>query len=130
MAEEHNITNYQPLRKCISNDDNKLVIYGADNFFQFPRRDCSVSSKCDLALAAACSDDLVVLRTTLDHDYNDWLRSCDLGSSHVAEYKAASTYTSPSGLIIEDPGPVDYQRGGEETCIYSMVQWRFGGKDS
>jgi len=110
MAEQHNMTNSQPLRKCISDDDNELVIYGADNFSQFPRRNGSVGSKCDRALAAACLDDLVVLRNTLDHDYNDWLRSCDLGSSHVVEYKAASTYTSLSelrawkALIIEDPG--------------------------
>ena len=100
------MTNYQPLRKCISDDDHELVIFGADNFSQFPRRNGSVNSKCDRALAAACSDDLVVLRTTLDHDYYDWLRSCDLGTSHVVEYKAASTDTSLSELIIEDPDPV------------------------
>ena len=100
------MTSYQPLRKCISDDDNELVIFGADNFSQFPRRNGSVSSKCDQALAAACLDDLVVLRTTLDHDYYDWLRSCDLGSSHIVEYKAVSTDASLSELIIEDPGPV------------------------
>jgi hypothetical protein len=98
--------NSLPLRKCISDDDSELVIYGADSFSQFPRRNGSVSSKCDRVLAAACSDDLVVLRTTLDHDYYDWLRSCDLGSDHVVEYKAASTATSLSELIIEDPAPV------------------------
>ncbi len=100
------MTNYPPLRKCISDDDSELVIYGADNFSQFPRRNGSVSSKCDRALAAACSDDLVVLRTTLDHDYYDWLRSCDLGSGHVVKYKAASNDASLSELIIDDPAPV------------------------
>ena len=48
----------------------------------------------------------MVLRTTLDHDYYDWLRSCDQGSGHVVEYKAASTDTNLSELIIEDPAPV------------------------
>jgi hypothetical protein len=100
------MTDFQPLRRCISDNDNELVIYGADNFSQFPRRNGSVSSKCDRALAAACSDDLVVLRTTLDHDYYDWLRSYGLGPSHVVEYKTSSTDTSLSELIIEDPSPV------------------------
>ena len=100
------MTNYQPLRKCISDDDNELVIFGADNFSQFPRRNGSVNLKCDRALAAACLDDLVLLHTTLDHDYYDWLRSCGLGPSHVVEYKAASTDKSLSELIIEDPRPV------------------------
>jgi hypothetical protein len=48
----------------------------------------------------------VLLRTTLDHDYYDWLRSCDLGTCHVVEYNAASNDTSLSELIIEEPGPV------------------------
>ena len=103
---QNNLTDYQPLRKCISDNDNELVIYGADNFSQFPRRKGSVSPKCDRALAAACPNDLVVFRTTLDHDYYDWLRSCDLGTCHVVEYNAASTGMSLSELIIEDPGPV------------------------
>ena len=100
------MTDSKPLRKCISDNDNELVIYGADSFSQFPRRDGSVHSKCDRALAAASSNDLVVLRTSLDHDYYDWLRSCGLGSSHVVEYKTLSTDTSLTELIIEDPGPV------------------------
>ena len=103
---KHNITDYKSLRKCISNNDNELVIYGADSFSQFPRRDGSVHSKCDRALAAASSNDLVVLRTSLDHDYYDWLRSCGLGSSHVVEYKTLSTDISLTELILEDPGPV------------------------
>ncbi len=102
----HNMTNFPPLRKCISNNDSELVIYGTDNFSQFPRREASIRSKCDRALAAACSDDLVVLRTTLDRDYHNWLRSCDLGSDHIVEYKSESTTVSLSELITEDPAPV------------------------
>jgi len=34
---------YLSLRKCISNNDNELIIYGADNFSQFSRRDASVN---------------------------------------------------------------------------------------
>ncbi len=100
------MTTYQPLRKCISDDNNELVIFGADNFSQFPQRNDSVHSKCDRALAAAGLDDLVVLRTTLDHEYYNWLRSCSLGSSQVIEYKASSPNKSLSELIIDDPGPV------------------------
>jgi len=102
----YNMTNSKSLRKCISDDDKELVIYGADSFSQFPRRNGSVHSKCDRALAAANPNDLVVLRTSLDHDYYDWLRSCGLGSSHVVEYKTLSTDTSLTELILEDPEPV------------------------
>ncbi len=100
------MTDHQPLRRCISDDDNELVIYGADNFSQFPQRNGSVRSKCDRALAAACSNDLVVLRTILDNDYYDWLRSFGLGPSHVVEYKSTSAHESLAELIIEDPNPV------------------------
>ncbi len=51
---------YHPLKKCISRCDKELLVYGADNFSQFPRRDGSVRSKCDRALPAASRDDLVV----------------------------------------------------------------------
>jgi len=100
------MTASKSLRKCISANNNELVIYGADSFSQFPRRGASVHSKCDRALAAACPDDLVILRTSLDHDYYDWLRSCGLGSIHVIEYNALSKDRSLTELIIEDPGPV------------------------
>lgn len=100
------MTDYKSLRKCISDNDDELVIYGADSFSQFPRRNGSVHSKCDRALAAARFDDLVVLRTSLDHDYYDWLRSCGLGTSHVVEYKTSATNMSLAELIIADPGPV------------------------
>ena len=79
---QNKMTEYQPLRHCISDNDNELVIYGADSFSQFPRRDGSVRSKCDRALAAAGENDLVILRTTLDRDYHDWLLSCGLGTRH------------------------------------------------
>ena len=100
------MTDYRSLRKCISDNDNELVIYGSDTFSQFPKRNSLISLKCDRALAAASSDDLVLLRTTLDHDYYDWLRSCGLGPNHVVEFKTSSTGKSLSELIIEDPGPV------------------------
>ncbi len=104
--QQNTMTGYKPLRKCISDNANELVIYGADSFSQFPRRNGSVSSKCDRALAAAGPEDLVVLRTTLDHAYHEWLRSCGLGTSHIVEYKAMAAEMSLSELIIADPGPV------------------------
>ncbi|SES85504.1 Carbamoylphosphate synthase large subunit [Methanococcoides vulcani] len=97
---------YQSLRKCISNNDNELIIYGADNFSQFPRRDASVNSKCDRALPVARRDDLVVLRGKLDHEYHKWLRSHGLGSDHVVEYNAHSREMTLSELIVNDPEPV------------------------
>ena len=100
------MTDQRPFRTCISEDKKELVIYGADSFSQFPRRNASVRSKCDRALAAASFDDLVLLRTTLDRDYYDWLRLCDLGPNHIVEYNATSAEQSLSELIIEDPDPV------------------------
>ncbi|MCK5312192.1 MAG: hypothetical protein KAJ62_08780 [Desulfobacteraceae bacterium] len=63
-------------RQCIQKNNNELLIFGAGNFSQFPRRDASVRSKCDRALAIACKEDLVVLRTSLglDHEYQDRLQ--------------------------------------------------------
>lgn len=100
------MASYRPLRECISDNADELVIYGADSFSQFPRRDGSVRSKCDRALAAADGEDLVILRTTLDRDYHAWLRGCGLGSGHIVEYDTASAGISLSELIIADPGPV------------------------
>ena len=97
---------YLPFRKCISNNDKELIIYGADNFSQFPRRDASVSSKCDRTLPAACRDDLVVLRGKLDHEYHNWLRSHGLGPDHVVEYKAQSREMTLSELIVNNPEPI------------------------
>jgi len=97
---------YQSLRKSISNNDNELIIYGADNFSQFSRRDASVNSKCDIALPVARGDELVVLRGKLDQEYHKWLRSHGLGSDHVVEYNAQSRDMSLSELIINDPEPV------------------------
>ena len=56
------MANNKTFRECISNNDNELIIYAADNFSQFPQRDLSVTSKCDRTLPAAISTDLVVLR--------------------------------------------------------------------
>ncbi len=100
------MTTCQPLRKCISSSADELIIYGADNFAQFPRRDASIQSKCDRALPAACQDDLVVLRGKLDREYHSWLRSHGLGSDYVVEYKALSRELSLSELIINDPEPI------------------------
>ena len=100
------IPGYQPLRKCISSNDKELIIYGADNFSQFPRRNASVSSKCDRTLPAARRDDLVVLRGKLDHEYHNWLRSHGLGPDHVVEYKAQSREMTLSELIINNPEPI------------------------
>lgn len=94
------------LRQCIQHDKNELLIFGADNFAQFPRRDASVSSKCDRALAIACNDDLVVLRTQLEPEYQAWLRSHGLGSDNVVEYKASSKKMTLSELIVDNPEPI------------------------
>jgi hypothetical protein len=98
---------YQALRKCISNNDSELIIYGADSFSQFPRRDASVHSKCDRALPIARHDDLVVLRGDLDQEYHKWLRSHGLGSDNIVEYKVHSPEMTLSELIINDPEPVN-----------------------
>ena len=72
------IHKYLTLRKCISSNDKELIIYGIDNFSQFPLRDASVSSKYDRALPVACRDDLVVLRGELDIEYHNCLHSQDI----------------------------------------------------
>ena len=64
---------YQPLKNCISSNNHELVIYWTDNFSQFPRRDASVSSKCDRALPAARRNNVVVLRGKLDLEHHNWL---------------------------------------------------------
>jgi hypothetical protein len=97
---------YLPLRKCISSNDKELIIYGADNFSQFPRRDASVSSKCDRALPVACRDDLVVLRGELDIEYRNWLHSHGLGPDNVVQYKALSRAMTLSELIVNNPEPI------------------------
>ncbi len=97
---------YQPLRKCISRNDKELIIYGTDNFSQFPRRDASVSSKCDRALPVTCRDDLVVLRGKLDIEYHNWLHSHGLGPDHVVQYEAQSREMTLSELIVNNPEPI------------------------
>ncbi len=97
---------YQSLRKCISNNDNELIIYGADRFSQFPRRDASVNSKCDRVLPVARPDDVIVLRSKLDSEYHKWLRSHGMGSEYIVEYNAHSEEMSLSELIVNDSEPV------------------------
>ncbi|NOQ25776.1 MAG: hypothetical protein GQ564_10485 [Bacteroidales bacterium] len=97
---------FKPFRDCISDNDNELVIYSADNFAQFPQRNSSVVSKSDRPLAAATSNDLVVLRGTLDHEYHNWLRSLGLGSDHIIEYGEDTTGMSLSELILINPDPI------------------------
>ncbi len=63
------MTSSSLLRQHISNNADELVIFGADNFAQFPRRDCSIQSKCERALAGASENDVVVLRGRLDNQY-------------------------------------------------------------
>ena len=97
---------YQPLRKCISSREKELIIWGADNFSQFPRRDTSISSRCDRTLPVACRDDLVVLRGKLDIAYHNWLHSHGLGSNYVVQYKAQSRKMTLSELILNNPEPI------------------------
>jgi len=85
---------------------NPLLIFGADNFSQFPRRDPSVSSKCGRALAIAKRDDIVVLRGNLSHDYQSWLLSHGLGSENVVEYGIQSSEMTLSELIVNNPVPI------------------------
>ena len=96
----------QSIRTTISDNKDELVIYAADNFAQFPRRDATATSKCDRALAAALADDLVVLRGELDQDYHRWLRPHDLGSDHVVAYNLPPMGETLSELIVANPQPV------------------------
>ncbi len=100
------MSDYKTFRDCISNNDSELIIYAADNFPQFPQRDSSVSSKCDRTLPAAMSNDLVVLRGTLDHEYHKWLRSLGLGSDLVVQYGEGAKGKTLSELIIHNPEPI------------------------
>ena len=97
---------YESPRKLISNDENEVVIYGADNFSQYPTRTAAVSSRCDRALASARSDDLVVLRGELNEGYHRWLRGLGLGTDHVVAYNQPASGMTLSELIVEDPEPV------------------------
>lgn len=94
------------LRQHISNNTDEVVIFGADNFAQFPRRDQSIQSKCERALAGASEDDVVVLRGRLDQEYYTWLRSHDLGPGNVVEYKESTRNLSLSECIVKHPEPI------------------------
>jgi len=119
----------QSLRKCISNNRDELIIYGADNFSQFPQRNATVASKSDRTLPVACSGDLVILRGKLDKAYHNWLQSLGLGSDYVVEYKAQSSDMSLSELIINDPAPIKeiIQKTGKKP-IY--VPWYSGQNET
>ena len=100
------MTDLHPIRATISDNKDELVVYAADNFSQFPRRDAAVTSKCDRALASARADDLVVLRGELDQDYHRWLRSHRLGSDHIIAYNKPLGGETLSELIVANPEPV------------------------
>jgi hypothetical protein len=100
------VTDLHPIRTTISDNKDELVVYAADNFSQFPRRDATAASKCDRALASARADDLVVLRGELDQDYHRWLRSHRLGSDHVVAYNMPPSGATLSELIVANPEPV------------------------
>ena len=100
------MTDLHSIRTSISSNKDDLVVYAADNFSQFPRRDATTASKCDRALAFASADDLVVLRGVLDQDYHHWLRSHQLGSDHVVAYNMPPSGKTLSELIVENPQPV------------------------
>ena len=123
------MTKDKSFRACISDNDEEIVIYAADNFPQFPQRDASVASKCDRTLAAANSNDLVILRGKLDTDYHKWLRSLGLGSDFVVEYGADRAGMTLSELIINSPDPIKkiIQETGRKP-VY--VPWFSGQKES
>jgi len=117
----------QLLRESISDNRDELIIFGADNFSQFPQRDATVVSKSDRSLPVARSGDLVVLHGKLDNEYHQWLLSHGLGSNYVVEYKAQSRDMTLSELIINDPEPIKevIQKTGRKP-IY--VPW-FSGRN-
>jgi hypothetical protein len=121
--------NYKAFRECISDNNNELIIYAADNFPQFPRRDSTVSSKCDRALPAATSNDLVVLRGILDHEYHTWLCSIGLGSDLVVEYGEDAMGMTLSELIVINPEPIkEIIRKTDRKPVY--VPWFSGNMET
>ena len=100
------MTELQSIRTTISDNKDELVVYAADNFAQFPRRDATAASKCDRALASARADDLVILRGELDQDYHLWLRSHGLGSDHIVAYNLPPIGETLSELIVANPQQV------------------------
>ncbi len=106
IHEKANIRFQKTFRSCIQKDDNDLLIWGTDNFSQFPRRDASISSKCDRGLAIAKREDIVVLRGHLDCEYQNWLHSHGLGSESVVEYGIPSREMTLSQLIVNNPEPI------------------------
>jgi len=96
----------KPFRSSIQQSDNELLIFGTDNFSQFPKRDGSILSRCNRALAVACEDDLVILRTGLDREYQNWLRANGLGTDHIVEYGIPSHGITLSEMIVKNPDPI------------------------
>ncbi len=120
---------YHPLKKCISRNEKELLVYGADNFSQFPRRDGSINSKCDRVLPAASRDDLVVLHGELDLEYHRWLQSHGLGPDHVVQYKARSKEMTLSELIVDNPEPIrEVIRKTGRNPVY--VPWFSGAREA
>jgi len=74
------MTGFQSIRTTISDNKDELVVYTADNFPQFPRRDAAVTSKSDRALASAHADDLVVLHGELDQGLSSLAARPQLGN--------------------------------------------------
>ncbi|MBI9090252.1 MAG: hypothetical protein JEZ12_13630 [Desulfobacterium sp.] len=93
-------------RECISDDDNECLVYGTDNLSQFTLANGLIASKCDRALPAARSNDVVVLRGNLDQEYQSWLRSLGLGTDHILAYGESSRKKTLSQVIVENPEPV------------------------
>ncbi len=100
------MSRYQPLQPLISNDEQEVVVYAADNFSQYPTRNASVSSRCDRALVAASHRDVVVLRGELDQEFHRWLRSLELSTDHIVEYKQPATGRTLSELVLDNPLPI------------------------
>lgn len=93
-------------RECISDNDNETLIYGADNLAQFTLAHGNIPSKCDRALPAARSHDIVVLPGKLDGQYQNWLRSTGLGTDHIVEYNPLSGRKTLSRMIAKNPEPI------------------------
>lgn len=109
-------------RECISENNEECLVYGTDNLSQFTLANGQIASKCDRALAAAQSNDIVVLRGDLDQEYQTWLRSLGLGTDHVLAYGESSRKKTLSQVIVENPEPVQrIIQGMDKKPVY--VPW-------
>ncbi len=96
----------QTFKNCISNRDDECLIYGADNLSQFTQPIGNLPSKCDRALPAARSKDIVILRGKLNLEYQSWLASLGLGTDHIVSYGRAEGKTMLSRMIADNPVPI------------------------